>query len=132
MGMAFVLGNMAELARDEGDYRRAQELLTQVLRIWQELRSSPMIAAMVIMFGVLAIREGALIRGVRLIGAGAIVTRPLLGVVHFPDLDGEATASLAMARSALGEEAYAAAWAAGQALTLEQAVAVALAEEPER
>ena len=35
---------------------------------------------------------------------------------------------VAAARAALGEEAFAAAWAAGRALTIEQAVAEALAE----
>ena len=34
-----------------------------------------------------------------------------------------------MTKAALGEAAFAAAWAAGQALTLEQAVAEALADE---
>jgi hypothetical protein len=36
--------------------------------------------------------------------------------------------ALASARAALGEEAFAAAWAAGQALTLEQAIVYALGE----
>ena len=39
-------------------------------------------------------------------------------------------AGLSCARSTLGDEAFAAAWAEGRAMTLEQAVAYALDEQP--
>ena len=37
--------------------------------------------------------------------------------------------ALASARAALGEQAFDAAWAAGQAMTMEQAIAAALGED---
>ena len=60
-------------------------------------------------------------------GAGA---EGLIGTVHMPDVRAEAPGFLERARAALGDTAYAAAWAAGQAVTLEQAVADALEDAP--
>ena len=47
-----------------------------------------------------------------------------------PRDDDEALTAARAARAALGEEAFAAAWAEGRAMTLEQAIAYALEEEP--
>jgi hypothetical protein len=43
----------------------------------------------------------------------------------------QANYDLAAVRTALGEEAFAAAWAAGRAMSLEDAIALALDETPE-
>ena len=48
-----------------------------------------------------------------------------------PDVRAEAPGFLERARAALGEAGYAAAWAQGQAMSLEQAVAYALADAPD-
>jgi DNA-binding NarL/FixJ family response regulator len=51
--------------------------------------------------------------------------------MHAPEVEADHEAAVAAARAALGEAAFAAAWAAGQAMTPEQAAAEALAaEEP--
>ena len=54
-----------------------------------------------------------------------------IGTVHIPEVRVEAPGYLERARAALGETAYAAAWAAGQAMTLEQAIAYALEDAPD-
>jgi hypothetical protein len=65
------------------------------------------------------------LRAVRLFAA-AEASRASIGTpLDFLDLD-EYETCLQAVRSALGEEAFAAAWAEGRALTLEQAVARAL------
>jgi hypothetical protein len=67
-------------------------------------------------------------RAARLLGAAAAAreaTGALLPPVEQPDHD----ATVQAARVALGEAAFATAWAAGQALTLDEAVAEALAED---
>src|SRR5437667_74643 len=77
-------------------------------------------------FAVLAAQQGQPVRALRLAGAGA-AHRPgiNLGGAEQAWLD----RMLAPARHALAETAQAAAWAAGQAMTLEQAVAYALSDE---
>ena len=77
----------------------------------------------------LEVARGAPARGVTLLGAGA-VGEGLIGTVHMPDVRAEAPGFLERARQALGEAGYAAAWAAGRAMTLEQAVAYALEDAP--
>jgi hypothetical protein len=69
--------------------------------------------------------------GVRLL-AVAVTRQPNLSEISVFLPSGfktEREARLAVARAALGEEAFAAAWAAGQAMTPEQALEDALAEE---
>jgi hypothetical protein len=79
--------------------------------------------------GMLEIARGAPERGVTLLAACARGAGPL-GTVHMPEVRAEAPIFLEQARQALGEDAYAAAWAEGQAITLEQAVAYALGDGP--
>jgi hypothetical protein len=50
--------------------------------------------------------------------------------VHVPDVRAEAPGFLERARQTLGEAGYAAAWAAGKAMSLEEAVAYALEDAP--
>ena len=50
--------------------------------------------------------------------------------MHYPDVAADREAAVVAARAALGGAAFAAAWAAGQAMPLEQAVAFALEDAP--
>ncbi len=77
--------------------------------------------------GVLAVAEGKHERGARLLGAGAAVD-PRFATMLIPDLRVEAAQMTARARSVLGEDAFSAAWAEGQAMTLEEAVEYAFGE----
>jgi hypothetical protein len=63
-------------------------------------------------------------RAARLLGAAA--ARETMGAPQPPDEQEDTEAAVAAERAALGEEAWAAAYAAGQALTLEQAIAEGL------
>ena len=65
-------------------------------------------------------------RAARLLGAAAAL-REALGAPQPPQERTDTEQAVAPARAALGEEAWAAAYAAGRALTLEQAIAEALA-----
>jgi hypothetical protein len=68
-------------------------------------------------------------RAARLLGA-AEATRRALGAPRPPIERAEQEATVLAARAALDEAAFATAWAEGEALSLEEAVAEALAEEP--
>jgi hypothetical protein len=67
-------------------------------------------------------------RAARLFGA-AEALREAIGTPLPPADRAEHDRSVAAVRTALGEEAFAAAWAEGRALTLEHAVAFALADD---
>jgi predicted ATPase/DNA-binding SARP family transcriptional activator len=121
------LGN---LARAEGRFDTAQAILTEVARRAHQGQYGAPLAELWSMLGFLAIARGAAGRGVTLIAAGARGAGPI-GTVHMPDVRAEAPGFLEHARQALGEPAFAAAWAQGQAMTPEQAFACALDEAPD-
>jgi tetratricopeptide (TPR) repeat protein len=121
------LGHVA-IAR--GDLAAARARYTESLERQQSVRSTMGFAFTLCGMAALAAAEGAHRRAARLAGAAA-------GMCERSGLRPERTQQagfgerLAAARAALGEEAFAAAWAHGRAMTLEQAIADALAETPE-
>ena len=68
-------------------------------------------------------------RAARLCGAAAAL-RVAIGAPLHPTERADYERTVAALRVALGDAAYEAAWAQGQALTLEQAIALALEEPP--
>src|SRR5437764_13318892 len=78
--------------------------------------------------GAASCAQGQPERGTRLCAAAAAL-RTAIGAPLTPDERAIHEDTLASARAALGEEAFVAAWAHGQALPLEQAIAYALGEE---
>ncbi len=124
--------HLARIARQQGDLQQADALGRAGLSIsWQAGDRSMIVEGLdgLAQTAVAQVVAGALAYGTRaahLLGATAAV-RETLGA---PDLSPEreaARAHGASARAALGEDVWAAAFAAGQALTLEEAVAEALA-----
>jgi hypothetical protein len=101
--------------------------LVESLRVVQKI-GSDLTYAVLGDLGVLAVRRGEPRQGVRLLAAGQI--KPLRhagGWRRFSELvQAESAASLATAKSVLGEDLFASAWAEGRAMTLDQAVADAL------
>jgi tetratricopeptide (TPR) repeat protein len=124
----FALGN---LARAEGRYEEARTLLHAQLRPLLRVGDVVHLAEVAGMAGVLEVARGAPRRGVTLLAACAgFGGGGPIGTVHTPEVRVEAPGYLERARAALGETAYAAAWAAGKAMTLEEAVAYALEAAP--
>jgi predicted ATPase/DNA-binding CsgD family transcriptional regulator len=128
-GMALVLLNLAKVARAQGDYSGAAGLYRESLTLrWAQgekrhiagcLRGLASVAA--------AARQYA--RAARLYGA-AEAAREAIGA-PVPRHHARSEQAVARARAGLGEPAFAAAWAAGRALPLAEAVAEALAPPPE-
>jgi hypothetical protein len=80
--------------------------------------------------GMLEVARGEPRRGVTILAAGAGGGGPI-GTVHIQEVRVEAPEHLERARAALSEPAYAAAWAEGRAMTLEQAVQLAIEPAPQ-
>jgi hypothetical protein len=77
-------------------------------------------------YAALCASGGDHLHAVRILGAASVVhdLTPLL------DLSSAADDVIATLRQALGEDEFSAAWAEGQAITLEQAIAAILSAEP--
>jgi len=120
-----VLSTLGSVEREVGDYVRAATLYQERLLLGRERKDALATAWSLEDFAGLAGRQGQWERAVCLFGAAEALcamlncTFPLTGVEEY-----ERTA--AASRAALGTEAFSAAWEAGRAMTLEQAIAFAL------
>jgi predicted ATPase/DNA-binding SARP family transcriptional activator len=133
------LGAMGHLARDEGDYVRARSLYTESLALRRKLGYQIALAQSLEDLAVLAGREqqhrvpakrvmGAR-RAIRLLGAGESFCETL-GAQPPVAMVAEYERTVAEGRAALGEEGFAAAWAEGRAMSLDQALEYALEGSP--
>jgi predicted ATPase/DNA-binding CsgD family transcriptional regulator len=121
-GIGVVLGKLADVAQARGDKVSAAALYRESLDFWW---SQGDLGAVEILTGLARLAakvrpEGA----VRLFAAAEAVQRRV-GLTPAPALRAKNERAIASARAKLGEEAFAAAWAAGGDLSLEQAVAEA-------
>jgi tetratricopeptide (TPR) repeat protein len=126
--LVHALGALGHLARDEGDYPHAQAYYTESLSLRQQAGFAMATAQSLEDLGALAGRMQQPERAVRLLGAAEAFCETL--GAHPPvTIAAEYEHAVAAGRTALGEAAYAAAWAEGRAMALEQAVEYALGED---
>jgi predicted ATPase/class 3 adenylate cyclase len=119
----------------QGDLAKAREHCAQYLDYCRETGATQWLIYGFVAFGLVACFSGETERGVRLYAASYILFR----VTGFDKDNPSAGApsgmilgqALEKARAQLGEAAFAAAWAEGEALTLEQALALALEQDGE-
>jgi tetratricopeptide (TPR) repeat protein len=125
------LVGLAEVARVRGDAAEAHARYREALASAREAGETRFVPWCLPGFGALAAAAGQDARAARLFGAAAAL-RQATGEwwvpLHAPRADHRAT--VAAVRARLGNLAFDAAWAAGQAMTLEQAVADALEDAP--
>jgi tetratricopeptide (TPR) repeat protein len=120
------LRNLGHVAYGQGDIGRAAALFAESLAILGEQTYQPPIPACLTGLAGVAGRTGQPERAARLLGAAAALL-DTLGAV-WPSVDrADYDCHVAATRAELGDEAFASAWAAGRAMTLEQACAEALA-----
>ena len=118
------LEGLANLARSDGNKGTAQTRFTESLRVLSDAGQKPAIAHCLWLLGILAVERDTAARGVRLLGAAT--TFKLFGTLIYPPDRTDAEVALAVARATLGADAFDAAWSAGQAMTLDQAIAYAI------
>jgi non-specific serine/threonine protein kinase len=112
----------------EGDLVQAHARYREALAINRDLGSPWHVLVLLADFSSLAAAQGQPERAVRLAGAAQAMSE-WYQAPPIPLTEALLAEGLALARPALGEAGYAAAWAEGRALSLEQSIAEALAME---
>ncbi len=129
-GRAEVLASAGIVARARGDLDGAGAVGAESLALSRAGGPRWLVVAAVEGLAGVAEARGAAARATRLWGAAA-AARAALSAPPWPAFRVAHAADVAAARAALGEEAFAAAWAAGQALSLDEASAAALDDATE-
>ncbi|MGH2390121.1 MAG: tetratricopeptide repeat protein, partial [Chloroflexota bacterium] len=130
-GIAVSLTALGLVASRRGEYRRAVALHVEALRFGQRIGARDVLAEGLEQVAHGAAADGQAARGARL-GGAAERLRAVLGTPLPPALHGGHELAARAMRDALGESAFAAAWAEGQSLGLDEAVALALEGHAER
>jgi non-specific serine/threonine protein kinase len=123
--MASALLSAADVARTRGEYERAIAMLKESLEHDRAFRAPWGICMVFSTMAAVLVERGQSERAARLFGAEHAL-RNTIGYVVGDRWRPRHERNLVSARAALGDEAFAAAWARGQAMTREQAVAYAL------
>jgi tetratricopeptide (TPR) repeat protein len=124
-GVAMVLNNMGRALLEQGQLDEAALQLNESLRLRYRLGDLPGVAFSLEGLADLARRRGDVARAARLWGA-AEALRAQLKAPLSPMEQPSYQQIVAESRAALGEGDFAAAWAAGAGLSVEEAVAAAL------
>jgi predicted ATPase/DNA-binding SARP family transcriptional activator len=126
-GIASSLNHLVLVAHYQGDYGGARALYEESLAICRQLGDQLITACSLEGLVAVAAAQGQPERAARLFGA-AKALREEIGVPLLPSDRTDYDRDVAAARAALGEEAFTAAWAEGRAMSLNQAIAYALAD----
>lgn len=123
--LVFSLRDLAMLEVAEGDSAEGDALLREGLRLAIDIGQKREVADLLERIGRMTLARGDVSLGLRLFAGGAAL-REAIGAAR-PPVDRPAYEHhLSQARLSLGEDAFAAAWEAGRALSVEEAVALAL------
>ncbi len=122
---AFILGNLGNVVRRQGDMARAKTIHRQALTLKRALGARRQIAIALEDIASVAAADGHGERAARLLGAASAL-RIMIGTPQAAPERIATEQTVAVVRVALGEEAWAVAWAAGQDLPLEEAITDAL------
>ena len=129
-GMAQVISNLGDTALLQGDLHRAATFYAEALELARDLGDARLTAYGLVNVARAAAEQKQAWRAARLLAASNVLCDTVgirWGVPQQRDYDH----GLAAARTALGESSFAAAWAEGRALSLDQAVTEALTmQEP--
>jgi tetratricopeptide (TPR) repeat protein len=124
IGIQRVLKNLGLVALSQGDRPQAKSLFRESLAIAQEVNNE-----IISWWNVWGLAGVALGEGHSRQAAQLLAARPSVEIGHMHPVDrDDYERDVALARAQLGEEAFTAAWAEGQAMSLEQAIAFALAD----
>ena len=123
------LMNLGAVAHAQGNDARAWALLQEGLALEQTLVATQATAEGLELLAAIAVGQGQAPRAAQLLGAAASM-RAALGTPLLPVRRQAYEYTVATVREALEAQEYAAAWATGQVMTLEQAITLALSSTP--
>ncbi len=126
--IARTLASLGDVACKAGEYARASRLYEESLELGWRMEMKHSILRCLEGLARVAVAQGRMERAVRLCGAAAAL-REERGWALSLAKRGEHDRTVAAAREALGEEAFAAAWARGHALPLEEAITDTLGKD---
>lgn len=124
---AVTLQNLGCIASQQGEYAQARALFLDSLHLYQSLGRKRGLCDCLAGFGGLAVEQGQLDRAVRLLAAAQTHVQ-LLDLQFDPADRADFERDVAVAREQLDPIVFTAAWAAGEALTLEEAIGLAARE----
>jgi len=130
MGVTWAWQSLGEIGLAQGDLAAARSWLVTDLRLCGEVGDSITIAWCLAGLGSAAALDEEPEHAARLWGAAERL-RAALGCRPAPAARATYERAIALARAQLGDETFAAAWAAGAALSLDEAIAEALEPLPE-
>jgi tetratricopeptide (TPR) repeat protein len=124
--VAHLLHNLARVLVLRGDEGRARDLCRESLALWREEEHLAGIASGLECLAAVATAQHQAERAARLLGAAdALYER--FGAARWPILLADYQGYVVAAHAALGEAAFAAAWAEGHGMTVQEAINLALA-----
>ncbi len=124
-GMILALGDLGDLARDQGDHARALGYYQEALALGRNNPRTRVVSDVIEAVGIVASATGQAEQGATLLGATEAM-RERIGL-RFRLIENQVALDQAMAtiRSALGEQTFRTAWSTGRNLTPDQAIAAA-------
>jgi tetratricopeptide (TPR) repeat protein len=123
--IAASLANLGAVAGRQGDHGRAADLLEQSLLLSRDVSARDLVGTSLESLAWVAVARGRPQQAARL-GGGAEALLETLSVPLPPEQQAVHDRAVQAMRAALGEDAFAAAWAEGRALPLEEVIALAL------
>jgi non-specific serine/threonine protein kinase len=121
---AVVSSGLADTARLEGDDERAITIYQDILIAWRDLGNTGAVARCLECLAFIARGQGLALRAAQLLGSADAVRQANAAHMQFSERE-ECDRHAAALRAQLGEADWAAAWQAGQALTMDQAIVYA-------
>lgn len=128
LGMPSVLSNLSQLQSFRGNFTQAWSYARQSLALRQKLQDRPGILLSVAQVAALFIEMGQDARAARLLAA-SLNHRRQMNTPLTSHVQAETDVEITSLRQRLGEASFAAAWAQGESMSLDEAAAYALAEE---
>ncbi len=120
-----VRSELGHVARQVGDLDQARKIYRETIRVWQDLGNRPAIAHQLECFAFIALVEEEPERALRLFGA-AEALRARVGAQMSSHEQIEYDQAVAQLPSLLKEADFNSLWAEGRALTMEQAIELAV------
>jgi tetratricopeptide (TPR) repeat protein len=121
--------NLAHLERQFGNHQPALDYYRETIVAFRDIGQTGAVAHQLECFGFIALAQTQLMRALRLFAAASAL-REQSGIAMAPDEHGYFEEQLRLVREKLGTAEYTHAWAAGQVMTMDQAITHALEAEP--